>query len=189
MKVSEVIDQLAVGDTVWVKGKIREIDQTNAPICISFKGKNNWFYKPQEISLIEPTKKVEIPIFVAEWIEFCKEQEFSLYSAMSDKRLIDGTFILSNPYQSFRSWLLDDNYHQEIFARAWLDGFTVEPKQWVVKFKQQNEQFYFMGWTNSYSTLPAGYKDKEADNVMKFKDKSKAEAVATLVEGSVEVAE
>jgi hypothetical protein len=61
-----------------------------------------------------------------------------------------------------------------------------KPKRWVVKFKQQNKQFYFIGWIHMYSTQPIGYARKEADNVIKFTDKKKAEAVATLIEGSVE---
>lgn len=183
MKVSEAIDRLKVGDTVWVKGEVERIDEySGSPLDVRFLYECRWFSEDDEISLTEPTKKVEIPLYVAEWIEFCKEQEFSLYSAMSDKHLIDGTFILSNPYQSFRSWLLDEDYHEEIFARAWLDGFTIEPKRWVVKIGD-----YHSTYIESLTIIPKlRYTLSEQEGAYKFTDKSKAKAVATLVEGSVE---
>lgn len=66
-----------------------------------------------------------------------------------------------------------------------------KPKRWVVKFKVEEADFYFMGWSDIYKTVdnpfvPNGYKEKDKDCVFKFDDKAKAEAVATLVEGSVE---
>lgn len=187
MKVSEAIDQLKIGDTVWAKGKVEYIDKSEAlPLYVEFSETTKYFVEKDEISLTEPSKKVEIPEYVAEWIDFCKEQDFSLHTAMnwfSDLPEEIETF-----YEEAYSWLTDENYqeHEEIFARAWLDGFTIEPKRWVVKFEQDNEQFYFNSWMHVYSTQPIGYARKEADNVIKFTDKKKAEAVATLVEGSVE---
>lgn len=79
-----------------------------------------------------------------------------------------------------------NEYEQELLAKAKLFGYTVKPKRWVVKFEQYNEQFYFMNWIDLYSMKPVGYAKKDMGSVMKFTDLEKAEAVATLVEGSVE---
>lgn len=66
--------------------------------------------------------KPEIPQFVADWIEKSKETT-TLYGAMSGcPRELD-------------YWFIDgDNSNQEVFARAWLDGYTVkeEPKYYVM---------------------------------------------------------
>ena len=67
--------------------------------------------------------KVEIPEFVAEWIEKCKSEK---------KRLL--TALLYTP-EKVNSWV-DDPDNQELFARAWLDGYEVEKeKRYLVKIK------------------------------------------------------
>ena len=77
--------------------------------------------------LDEPEKPV-VPQFVAEHIEWTKEQDFHLLGAMSresfDKTLED--------------WFYTDD-NMEIFARAWLDGYEVEEKRYLVKVKGVND--------------------------------------------------
>lgn len=63
----------------------------------------------------EKPNTVVIPQFVAEWLEDCKEKKQSLYSALQD-------------CDSVNNWLdIEDN--EELFARAWLDGYDVEPEK------------------------------------------------------------
>lgn len=82
------------------------------------------------IKLLEEPLKVTIPQFVADYIEFKKEQNFHIYGAMRviedhyDKRVLD--------------WFYEGNI--ETFARAWLDGYTVEKeKRYRVKLKIIND--------------------------------------------------
>ena len=61
MKVSEAINDLKVGDEVWVKGKVGEIDTDNFPLKMYTNSyKNNWVWldKNDEISLTEPKRWV-----------------------------------------------------------------------------------------------------------------------------------
>ena len=74
---------------------------------------------------------------------------------------------------------------EELMAKAHLYGYTVKPTQWVVKFGS-NLAYYFNGWYTDASIRPNGHSNKGDSSVIVFNDKSKAEAVATLVEGSVE---
>ncbi|WHA08812.1 NUMOD4 domain-containing protein [Enterococcus montenegrensis] len=67
-----------------------------------------------------------------------------------------------------------------IYERAWANGYTVKPKRWVVKSKDHIGLESFV--TNTI--IPVW--TTEEPLWMTFTDKSKAEAVATLVEGSVE---
>lgn len=76
---------------------------------------------------LEPPKKdlVVIPIFIADWLEKCKieKDNHSLSSAIGD----DVPFEVSN-------WLsFDDCRNEEVFARAWIEGYEVEkePLYWV----------------------------------------------------------
>lgn len=56
-------------------------------------------------------------------------------------------------------------------------------KQWVVKL---SNNYYFSSWFSLYSLEADGTAYKFYDDVFVFDDRTKAEAVALLVEGSVE---
>lgn len=79
----------------------------------------------------ELNKPVKIQQFVADWIEVCKEHlTTSLYTAMNPN------FMKENN-QSFDLILwIKKTSNQDLFARAWLDGYEVEKEKWyVVKVK------------------------------------------------------
>lgn len=83
----------------------------------------------------EKSNKVVIPRFVAEYIEECKKQRRSLKDSM-DKR--------SAPFK-VSIWLmrLGEYYNyknQELFARAWLDGYDVEREK-RYRIKMKNEKY------------------------------------------------
>lgn len=74
----------------------------------------------------EKSNKVVIPQFVAKWLEDCKEKKQSLYSALQD-------------CDSVNNWL-DIEGNEELFARAWLDGYDVEQeKRYEVKLKNTGD--------------------------------------------------
>lgn len=64
------------------------------------------------------TKKVTVPQYVADWIEYCKTNGIALGYALycsgqaSDKKVYD--------------WIVESLENQETFARAWIDGYEVE---------------------------------------------------------------
>lgn len=193
MKVSEAIEKLTVkrddalhfqklyraGDVGWSANESKAIAYSTAINVLE--------------QLDEPqAENVEVSQEFADWVE-----KAMVYQVMTKEWCLKeitnmgwGDW-LHDP-QNGEKYPCDDHWSCEVYGnkekhiKAIYDGYTVKPKRWVVKFKQQNEQFYFIGWMNSYSTLPAGYGDKEADNVIKFTDRAKAEAVATLVDGTVE---
>ena len=70
----------------------------------------------------EPQKPV-IPQFVADWIEKCKSERRRLHEAL-----------IYTPF-GVNSWVSKPK-NQNIFARAWLDGYEVEKeKRYLVKMK------------------------------------------------------
>lgn len=75
----------------------------------------------QDLDQLDEPQKVVVPQFVAEHIEWTKEEDFHLLGAMSrenfDKKLED--------------WFYTDD-NMELFARAWLDGYEKE-KRYLVK--------------------------------------------------------
>lgn len=78
------------------------------------------------ISELDEPQKVVVPQFVADYIEFKKENNFHVYGAM---RVIEDHHDKRVP-----EWFYEKNI--ETFARAWLDGYEVEEeKRYRVKVK------------------------------------------------------
>ena len=77
------------------------------------------------INQIDEPQKVVVPKFVAEWIEECKGRGCPLRAAMKHINLPD----------KVNAWFLEtgqDEFtypNQDIFARAWLDGFDIEQEK------------------------------------------------------------
>ena len=80
---------------------------------------------------LDEPEKVTIPQFVADWIDACKENlAIGLYTAMNPDFLKQW-----NKSDELISWSKKTR-NQELFARAWLDGYTVEKeKRYLVKIK------------------------------------------------------
>lgn len=223
MKVSEAIDHIKKGDTVWVKGKVLDFDRggyDHCPLELGLFYEDEWIHENDEISLTEPnsisdekvlelvsthfrfdkenfwnqlkeigmlpqTEKVEVPDFVAEWYE---SHENNLNQAIYDATIDSYDH---RHKTEFEEWFIDsrnDTYGTLIRMK---DGYIVKPKRWVVRFNDMETYFYFMGWSDIFRNddnpfVPNGHLDKSDDSVIKFTERTKAEAVATLVEGSVE---
>ncbi|CMY21714.1 hypothetical protein SPAR72_0034 [Streptococcus pneumoniae GA41538] len=87
----------------------------------------------KELKQLDESQKVKIPQFVADWIEVCKEHlTTSLYTAMTPN------FMKENN-QSFDLILwIKKASNQDLFARAWLNGYEVEEeKRYLVTLKNR----------------------------------------------------
>lgn len=90
----------------------------------------------EKLKQLDEPQPVKIPPFAAEHIEWAKEEDFHLLGAMSrenfDKKLEDWFYI-------------DDNI--ELFACAWIFGYTIEEKRYRVKMKaiKSNSQYLVFG--------------------------------------------
>lgn len=125
-------------------------------------------------------EKVEVPDFVAEWYETNKA---SIERAVS-MQIQHGFTPLVEPRSKFDMWFFDESNHPIETLIRMKDGYTVKPKRWVVR-QGGSEVWYLQGFRNSLDgDIVKQWCSHEG--CIKFTDKSKAEAVATLVEGSVE---
>lgn len=131
MKVSEVIDRLKVGDTVWVKGKIEEINEKEyLPLVCDISEISVCLYGNDEISLTEPqSEKVEVPDYVADWYEsHVNNLNQAIYDATIDS--------YDHRHKTeFEEWFIDsrnDTYGTLIRMK---DGYTVKPKQVEQEFQ------------------------------------------------------
>ncbi len=132
----------------------------------------------------ELTSPVKVPAFVAEWIEEVRQRGCGLADALN----CFASPIIPNEVEEwveFNSSALGMHHdHQELLARAWLDGYEVEPPKWIVKKKNGD---YVEGYANATTSFTI-YIDSHLDSTTphKFTKLAKAEAVAYLVEGAVE---
>lgn len=84
-------------------------------------------------------EKVKISQSVAVWIEVCKENsEIGLYIAMNPDFLKQW-----NKSDELISWSRKTS-NQELFARAWLDGYEVkQEKRYTVVMKETKQPLYY----------------------------------------------
>lgn len=99
-----------------------------------------YFEFRRDLMELEQTK-VEVPEFVAEWIEQCKEKGKSLLKSL-----------LYTPGK-VNSWV-DNSENQETFAQAWIFGYTIEKeKRYFVKIKATKHCFSKDGNGRVYFSL------------------------------------
>ena len=98
----------------------------------------------RDLEQLDEPQPVKVPQFVADYIEWAKEEDYHLLGAMNNMNN-------QGNWKGLKDWLYtDDNI--ETFARAWLDGYEVEEeKKYLVSLKngqpltktQSGKAFYF----------------------------------------------
>lgn len=130
--------------------------------------------------LDEPqAEKVEVPPMIDKFIKDHTDPIFEI-CAWSDHYGNDGRTCDDPELSVVLDWYGNNTTE---FYEAVVNGYTVKPKRWVVKL---SNNYYFSSWVSLYSLEADGTAYKFYDDVFVFDDHAKAEAVATLVEGSVE---
>lgn len=107
------------------KQELIEKFKARRTIIGNFQGYGVYWEDIKEIfEQLDEREKVKIPQMVAEWIEVCKENSaIGLYIAMNPDFLKQW-----NKSDELISWSRKTS-NQELFARAWLDGYTVEKEK------------------------------------------------------------
>lgn len=93
----------------------------------------------RDLKQLDKPQKVKVPQFVADWIEVCKEHlTHSLYTAMTPN------FMKENGQSLDLILWIKKASNQDIFARAWLDGYEVEKeKRYTVVMKETKQPLYY----------------------------------------------
>lgn len=131
IKLKDVIKRIKYFDlatqAVWVNGILNELGSCYG-LHKYYKG-----YKQGKIEGAMEREKVQVPQFVADWIEYAKFEDYHLLGAM-DSIAISGR-------KNLDEWFRGDDDNMELFARAWLDGYEVEKeKRYSVKIKGEIEE-------------------------------------------------
>lgn len=96
---------------------------------------------------------VTLPKHIADYLEYMKSFKYSIMGALNmstSKYVSDGVV---------RGWL-DDSNNQEKFVRAWLDGYKVEEKKFLVKFKNIGAVYGYLNYDREEKIFKFSSKDE-----------------------------
>lgn len=110
-----------VGEKVLIKGVVEQVDSGQAPYRVDFSGCRLWL---NESAVESKAQKVVLTETIAKWLENLKNRQHTLYGVLltyiedvnKPNSKIDFDVLLANGYSI-----------QEIIARAYLDGYEIEP--------------------------------------------------------------
>lgn len=84
-------------------------------------------------------EKVTVPQFVAGWLNYCKLTGVDLYHAFEMGNLYLDNYAYQKDYPKLKGYFETEN-NQDLFARAWLDGYTVEEgKRYTIRLKNTDD--------------------------------------------------
>lgn len=84
--------------------------------------------------------------FVADWIKYCKNTGVTLVRALMVEEIDLYNYANQKDSEKLKAFLRVKK-NQELFARAWLDGYTVEKeKQYTVKMKNLRALFCYLAY-------------------------------------------
>lgn len=93
----------------------------------------------EDLNELMESRKPVVPQFVADWIEECKNDDFHLFGAMEE---------MSLHQKKLDYWFREDD-NMELFARAWIDGYTVEEEhKYNVKFKGISGELNYLNYNS-----------------------------------------
>lgn len=120
----------------------------------------------QDLEQLDETKPVKVPQFVAGWIKYCKLTSVNLYHAFEMGDLYFCNYANQKDYLKLKEFF-EVKGNQELFARAWLDGYEVEKEpKYIVKMKGLSEHYSYL----NYDSI---------DNEWYFSDSENGPAVGT----------
>ena len=126
--------------------------------------------------------KVQVPQFVADWIEVCKEHlTTSLYTAMNPNFLRE-----NNQSFDLALWIKNKS-NQEKFALAWIFGYEVEKTKYVVT---DGNHLYFKGYQEDVDiVILVDEQPGTMEYVKKFDTKEEAQKTADILGWKVQEVE
>ena len=107
---------------------------------------------------------VTLPEHIANYLEYMKSFKYSIMGALNmitSKYVSDGVV---------RGWL-DDSNNQEKFVRAWLDGYKVEEKKFLIKFKNLGNIYGYLNYDREEKIFKLSSKDESKYFQTKFTKK------------------
>ncbi|HGF7655195.1 TPA: DUF1642 domain-containing protein [Enterococcus faecium] len=136
------------------------------------------------IKLLKEPEKVQIPKFVADWIRKCKT--FKHFAVSLSFALQPIVWEENNLSDKCIDWLMDAN-NQELFARAWFDGYDIQGTKYVVT---DGNHLYFKNYQEDIEiVILVDEQPGTMEYVKKFDTKEEAQKAADILGWKVQEAE
>ncbi|WP_346417783.1 DUF1642 domain-containing protein [Listeria monocytogenes] len=131
----------------------------------------NYLFKQNQVSKVE---LVKVPKFAADAINTFKEKEYDLAVAINYETYTDELIKELSLDRKMRGWLWETS-NQELFARAWLDGYEIKEPLYYIKvidsyFGYINLNLKTGAYTTSTNEEPVGFKTKFTESEIKNMD-------------------
>lgn len=88
----------------------------------------------EDLKQLEESYVVEIEQFVADWIKYRHNTGVSLKQALEVGEVVFYNYVYQKDYKMLHEFMKDED-NQEIFAQAWMFGYTVKGERYLVKLK------------------------------------------------------
>lgn len=140
----------------------------------------------KDLRQLDEPQKVTIPQFVASWIKHCKRTGVDLYHALEMGDLYFCNYANQKDDLKLKDFFEVEG-NQEIFARAWLDGYDIQGTKYVVT---DGNHLYFKGYQEDVDiVILADEQPGTIDYVKKFDTREEAQKVADVLGWKVEEVE
>ena len=140
----------------------------------TIKFNRNWLLR--KIEQLDEQKPVKIPQFVADWIRKCKT--FKHFAVSLSFALQPIVWEENNLSDKCIDWLMDAN-NQELFARAWLDGYDIQGRKYVVT---DGNHLYFKNYQEDIEiVILVDEQPGTMEYVKKFNTKEEAQKAADIL--------
>ena len=164
--------------------RIEVLPYTEGPIADTITINRNWIL--ESIEQLDEPKKVQIPQFVASWIEYCKFTHVNLQHALIVGDVYFYNYANQKDFSKLKEFLETEN-NQATFARAWLDGYEVEETKYVVT---DGNHLYFKGYQEDVDiVILADEQPGTIEYVKKFDTKEEAQKAADILGWKVQEVE
>lgn len=138
------------------------------------------------IKLLNEQKPVKVPQFVADWIEYCKFTHVNLQYALIVGDLYFYNYANQKDFSKLKEFLENEN-NQELFARAWLDGYDIQETKYVVT---DGNHLYFKNYQEDIEiVILVDEQPGTMEYVKKFNTKEETQKAANILGWKVQEVE
>ena len=184
MKVKDVLDELKVGDDLWVKATVNDFDSDLAPLEVTLPGGvMSWLNSSREVAF-KAVGPVEVPKPMGDYLDQYKDRDYPpLAFVLSD-------FTITRYFEDYKDLPVSELPTEPwdfLVAQAVMYGYTVKQTGWVVvyhPFSNAESRYFAMDGNGFDITNSTWFVAKK--HAWVFNDKEKAEALAKVLDGKVE---
>lgn len=130
------------------------------------------------VKQLDESETVTISQFVADWIEYCKFTHVDLQYALIVGDVYFYNYANQKDFSKLKEFLGTEN-NQELFARAWLDGYEIQGTRYVVT---DGNHLYFKNYQEDIEiVILVDEQPGTMEYVKKFNTKEEAQKAADIL--------